>query len=192
MVRRAGFLLDLHRCTGCSACVLACRLEHGWPASAPMRRVVPLNAARHPGGPTYFLSAACHHCEKPACVENCPARALEQRPDGIVMHLESRCLGCRYCEMACPFGAPRFDEENGIARKCDFCSSRVDRGEPPACVGACPTGALRTLDGIDTGGTATVPGFADSAGCGPSIRFRRPRGISGARLAEFERLGDAP
>jgi Fe-S-cluster-containing dehydrogenase component len=128
---RGGFALDLGRCVGCGACVLACRLENGWSSDSPWRRVLPLNLRRRPGGPTYFLSVACHHCEQPACVAACPSRAYEKRPDGVVVHHAARCIGCRYCEMACPFGAPKYDAEKGVMTKCDFCrherTGRADR-----------------------------------------------------------------
>ncbi|MGE5357590.1 MAG: 4Fe-4S dicluster domain-containing protein [Bacteroidales bacterium] len=187
--RIAGFVVDLHRCTGCNACVLACRLEHGLASVGAWRRVIPLNDARHPAGPTYFLSVACHHCERPACERSCPTRAYEQRPDGIVVHREERCIGCRYCEMACPFGAPRFDDYRGVMTKCQFCVERIDSGEAPACVAACPTSALRTIGDAAAGDLAVIPGFADPAACKPAVRFKPPRGIRGARLAEF--LGSA-
>ncbi len=128
-----GFVLDLGRCVGCGACVLACRLENGWSSDNPWRRVLPLNLRRRPGGPTYFLSVACHHCEQPACVSACPSRAYEKRADGVVIHHAARCVGCRYCEMACPFGAPKYDAAMGVMTKCDFCrhegTGRADR--PP-------------------------------------------------------------
>jgi anaerobic selenocysteine-containing dehydrogenase/Fe-S-cluster-containing dehydrogenase component len=130
-----GFLLDLGRCVGCGACVLACRLENGWPAETPWRRVLPLNLRRRPGGPTYFLSVACHHCEHPACLAACPSRAYEKRPDGTVVHHADRCIGCRYCEMACPFGAPQYDAASGVMTKCDFCQHEVGQGFSLASVG---------------------------------------------------------
>ena len=171
----AGFVVDLNRCVGCGACVLACRLENGWGRDNPWRRVLPLNLRRHPGGPTYFLSVACHHCQEPACLKACPSAAYEKRADGIVVHHETRCLGCRYCEMACPFGAPRFDSARAIVTKCHFCHPRIDAGDEPACVAACPTEALRVLgDDASGSGRRSVPGFVDPAGGGPSIRFGAP------------------
>ena len=173
----AGFLVDLHRCIGCGACVLACRLENGWAAESPWRRVIALNLRRHPGGPTYFLSVSCHHCDKPACVRSCPSGAYRKRPDGVVVHDEQRCLGCRYCEMACPFGAPRFDPARRVVTKCHLCQPRVDAGGRPACVVACPTEALllRT-DTTPDSGRPFLPGFGDPGGCGPATRFQPPRG----------------
>jgi Fe-S-cluster-containing dehydrogenase component len=181
---RAGFLLDLHRCVGCAACVLACRIENRRADTASWRRVIPLNLRRREAGPTYFLSVACHHCEKPACLEGCPSRAYDRRPDGIVVHHEELCLGCRYCEMTCPFGTPRYDDAKGVMSKCHLCAHRLDSGRLPACVAACPTEALQYVAdvGAHGGDTAFVPGFADPAGCRPALRFRAP---SGARRADM-------
>ena len=197
---KAAFILDLGRCVGCAACVLACRLENGWDSETPWRRVLPLNLRRRPGGPTYFLSVACHHCEHPACVAACPSSAYEKRADGIVVHHAGRCIGCRYCEMACPFGAPRYSAAAGTVTKCHLCSPRLDRREPPACVAACPTEALRTAHDSEPGRKDVpsgdslrrdVPGFADREGCEPRIRFVAPRGSGRAALtrALIEALG---
>jgi anaerobic selenocysteine-containing dehydrogenase/Fe-S-cluster-containing dehydrogenase component len=185
----SAFVIHLGRCVGCAACVLACRLENSWTSDTPWRRVLPLNLRRRPAGPTYFLSVACHHCERPACLAACPSGAYEKRADGVVVHRAERCIGCRYCEMACPFGAPRYDAARGLMTKCDLCHARLDRGEQPACVAACPTEAL----GFSGPGTARpdlgdVPGFADPAGCGPNVRFRLPRGSR--RAAALRALAD--
>jgi Fe-S-cluster-containing dehydrogenase component len=190
----AGFTVDLHRCVGCGACVLACRLENGWPAGAAWRRVVALNGRRHPGGPAYFLSVACHHCEDPACLDACPSRAYEKHDDGVVLHHADRCLGCRYCEMTCPFGAPKYDAARGVMGKCHLCHHRLDRGggneaeaarqRLPACVAACPTEALRyRAPGAEpVEGQPLVPGFADVARCRPATRFKPPAGQRRAGL----------
>jgi len=181
----AGFLLDLHRCVGCGACVLACRIENGRVDTAAWRRVLPLNLRRRAAGPTYFLSVACHHCEDPACLKGCPSRAYEKRPDGIVVHHEDLCLGCRYCEMTCPFGAPQYDEAKGVMSKCHLCAPRVDAGRLPACVAACPTHALQYVAAAEEPASdvvSLVPGFVDPAGCQPGLRFRPP---AGARRAEL-------
>jgi Fe-S-cluster-containing dehydrogenase component len=182
----AAFAIDLHRCVGCAACVIACRLENRWPAASAWRRVLPLNLARHPGGPTYFLSVACHHCERPACLAACPSDAYERRADGLVIHREDRCLGCRYCEMACPFGAPRYDTDRGVVGKCHLCQHRLDAGGEPACVAACPTGALTFLPAGHAPDQAArrrhVPGFDDVGDCRPGTVFKTPRGARRSAL----------
>jgi Fe-S-cluster-containing dehydrogenase component len=207
---QTGFVLDLGRCVGCSACVLACRLENGWSSDNPWRRVLPLNLSRRAAGPTYFMSVACHHCERPACVAACPSGAYEKRADGVVVHHESRCIGCRYCEMACPFGAPRFDAAKGVMTKCHLCHHRLDAGEAPACVAACPTEALQEAQAQPPSRTALrrasskpggggklapqdpsgAPGFVDVANCGPNIRFVAPGGQRRAQL--FQQLRNRP
>jgi anaerobic dimethyl sulfoxide reductase subunit B (iron-sulfur subunit) len=77
------------------------------------------------------------HCEVPICVEVCPTQALYQREDGIVLLDVDRCMGCGYCEMACPYRAPQFDPDRKVMTKCDFCSDLLDLGSAPACVSAC-------------------------------------------------------
>ncbi len=195
---RIGFLLDLGRCVGCGACVLACRLENDLPQGVSWRRVLSLNQRRTPGGPAYYFSVACHHCEKPACLVACPAAAYEKREDGVVLLDQDQCIGCRYCEMACPFGAPSYDARVGVMSKCHLCAHRLDEGGEPACVVACPTEALR-LDAIPLDATVGdksvsrnrevtvgIPGFADPADCEPGIRFVAPGGAR--RVKRLERL----
>jgi len=181
----AGFLVDLHRCVGCGSCVLACRIENGRADDQSWRRVLPINLRRHPGGPTYFLSVACHHCDEPACLRGCPSRAYEKRSDGVVIHRDERCLGCRYCEMTCPFGTPKYDAARGVVSKCHLCAHRLDQGLAPACVAACPTEALRYVapDAAPaTDARAEVPGFVDPAGCRPNLRFAVPKGARRVEL----------
>lgn len=197
-----GFLLDLARCVGCGACVLACRLENQLPAGVAWRRIVSVNLPRHGGGPTWHLSLACHHCAHPPCRDACPTGALEKGPDGVVRLHAERCMGCRYCEMACPFGAPAFDAATGIMTKCHLCHPRLDRGLAPACVAACPTGALAYLpqvsgedgalrSGLKEAGASRgarpapeLPGFSDPAGAEPALRLQPPAGALRSRAFE--------
>ncbi len=89
------------------------------------------------------VTTACHHCVEPACLVGCPVDAYEKDPvTGIVRHLDDQCIGCSYCTWTCPYEVPRFNERLGIVRKCDLCSDRLGAGEAPACVQACPTGAI--------------------------------------------------
>ena len=146
-----GFYFDAVRCTGCKACQIACQDKHDLPAELRWRRI-----AEYSGGEwsfnqdgsynqnvfSYYVSVACNHCETPICQEVCPANAIEKRDDGLVLIDESKCIGCRYCEWTCPYGAPQFNEDAGKMTKCTFCSDNLAQGEPPACVAACPSRAL--------------------------------------------------
>ncbi|MCC7450120.1 MAG: dimethylsulfoxide reductase subunit B [Anaerolineae bacterium] len=145
-----AFYVNLNACTGCKACQVACKDKWNLPVGRTWRRV-----AEYTGGTwvqengtfqqnvfAYYVSVACNHCENPACIEACPAQAIMKRPDGIVVINQQDCIGCRYCEWACPYGAPQFDAEIGKMSKCNFCYDAIDAGESPACVGACPVRAL--------------------------------------------------
>lgn len=190
-----GFTLDLARCVGCGACVLACRTENQLPKGVSWRRILQVNRSRIGGGPTFHLSVACHHCANPPCVEACPSAALEKQQDGIVLLLSERCIGCRYCEMACPFGAPAFDPAGKVMTKCHFCHHRIADGLHPACVEACPTGALGPGapgadhdPGAEDSGrlvpAAPTPGFSDPAGAVPGFWVSEPGGAIRAKWYE--------
>jgi anaerobic dimethyl sulfoxide reductase subunit B (iron-sulfur subunit) len=88
------------------------------------------------------------HCEQPICVEVCPTKAMTKGSDGIVLIDAGRCIGCRYCEWACPYGAPQFDESSGTMTKCDLCADHLAVDNAPACVSACQ---MRVLDYGDIG-----------------------------------------
>ncbi|MGL4979413.1 MAG: 4Fe-4S dicluster domain-containing protein, partial [Plesiomonas sp.] len=91
----------------------------------------------------YYLSIACNHCSEPTCVAGCPTGAMHKRAeDGLVVVNQDVCVGCRYCEMRCPYGAPQFDAQKKVMSKCDGCYQRVAEGLMPVCVGSCPQRAL--------------------------------------------------
>lgn len=156
MRRRLGFALDLEACIGCKACQVACKDKHGLAPGVLWRRVVEVagggwkrrGATWHDASVTYFVSVSCMHCEKPICVEVCPTKAMTQGDDGIVFVDATRCMGCRYCAWACPYGAPQFDEAAGLMTKCDLCRDELDAGRDPACVAACPMRVL-TVEMLD-------------------------------------------
>ncbi len=96
-------------------------------------------------GETRFVKRACMHCLHPGCASACPVAALHKTPEGLVVADTSKCIGCRYCQYACPFGVPKFEWENtlGVMRKCTGCKDRIAEGQSPACTAGCPTGALK-------------------------------------------------
>jgi formate dehydrogenase iron-sulfur subunit len=145
---RAGqqyaFEVDLDACTGCKACVSACHSLNGLDEDESWRSVGLLYGARSGTPFLQTVTTACHHCVEPACMRGCPVNAYEKDAGtGIVRHLDDQCIGCGYCTLTCPYEVPRFNEQRGIVRKCDLCSDRLQAGEQPACVQACPTQAIR-------------------------------------------------
>ena len=150
MTRQYAFYFDSSACSGCKACQVACKDKHGLEVGRLWRRVyevsggdwIQVGDAWTSSVFAYNLSIACNHCEKPICVEVCPAGAIHKRADGIVLIETDQCLGCGYCSWACPYDAPQYDEEKGIMTKCTFCADNIDAGLAPACVAACPMRAL--------------------------------------------------
>jgi len=138
-----GFWIEPSRCIKCWACQVACKAWKGTRAGTiNMRRVVEVCRGTFPNVRRTFVSMSCMHCEKPACAAACPSGAIVKREeDGIVLVDQYKCIGCRSCFIACPFGAPQFDAD-GAMRKCDYCLDRLALGKQPACVATCPTLAL--------------------------------------------------
>jgi len=140
-----AFQVDLDACTGCKACVTACHSMNGLDqAEAETWRSVGLLQGGSPGAAVQqTVTTACHHCIDPACMHGCPVNAYEKDPvTGIVRHLDDQCIGCQYCTLTCPYEVPQFNKRLGIVRKCDMCSGRLEAGEAPACVQACPNEAI--------------------------------------------------
>jgi anaerobic dimethyl sulfoxide reductase subunit B (iron-sulfur subunit) len=153
-MKQLAFFVDVSACSGCKTCQMACKDKHDLPVGQLWRRVYEVagggwqanGAAWVPSVVAYHLSVGCNHCEQPICVEVCPSGAARKRQDGIVTIDSERCLGCRYCRWACPYGAPQYDERRGVMAKCHLCHDEIDAGRQPACVSACPMRALEIGD----------------------------------------------
>lgn len=138
-----AFEVDLDSCTGCKACVTACHTLNGLDEGEVWRSVGLLHGGTPDTPAQQNVTTSCHHCVEPACMQGCPTRAYEKDPiTGIVKHLDDQCFGCQYCTLMCPYDAPKYNASRGIVRKCDMCGDRLARGEAPACVQACPNGAI--------------------------------------------------
>ncbi|MBI4300504.1 MAG: 4Fe-4S dicluster domain-containing protein [Chloroflexi bacterium] len=121
-----------------------------------------------------FVTSACNHCKDPACLASCPVDAITKRAqDGVVLIDQDKCIGCRYCEWACPYGAPKYNASTKKVEKCTFCMQRVDKGLQPACVTTCVGRALSMVESFDLAksGENRPTGFADPKHTAPSIRF---------------------
>lgn len=135
---RVGFLVKPHNCLNCQACVEACRKFNKTPESRPARRHI---TKYEKDGEALFVSMSCMHCEEPACASVCPAGAIKKAEDGVVYVDKDRCIGCKYCYQACPFGVPTYS--SAAMDKCDCCTLGGTRpGNAPRCAEACKFGAL--------------------------------------------------
>ncbi len=151
MAKQYAFYINSSQCGNCKVCQIACKDKNNLPVGIRWRRVwqyggggwVRSGQTWEPNGVfNYSISVSCMHCENPACVNACPAGAMYKRADGIVLVNQDACVGCRYCEWACPYGAPQFNAAKGVMTKCTFCEDLLAQGQNPACVDACPMRVL--------------------------------------------------
>jgi Fe-S-cluster-containing dehydrogenase component/DMSO reductase anchor subunit len=178
-----AFGVDLDACTGCKACVSACHSLNGLDDGETWRDIGLLlgGTVQEPWQQT--VTTACHHCLEPGCLEGCPVRAYEKdAATGIVRHLDDQCIGCQYCVLKCPYDVPKYSAKRGIVRKCDMCYGRLSAGEPPACVQACPNGAIsiRTVERAQLlseiePGDRLLPGAFDSSYTKPATVYSTSR-----------------
>jgi DMSO reductase iron-sulfur subunit len=162
--------VDLEHCIGCNACTMACKAENNTPVGVDYNRVMEieegsfLDASQVPDVSVTFVPMPCMHCARPACQAACPVGAITKRKeDGIVLINKDKCIGCRYCAWACPYGAPQFNAEAKVMEKCTLCVHRVEKGQQPACVTTCP---------------AKVRFFGELNELTPLIREKRARSVS--------------
>ena len=146
-MKQGGFSFDPSLCIKCWACELSCKQWNDIPATQPgRRRVFELVAGTFPNVERTFISLGCLHCDDAPCTRVCPSGAVHKREqDGVVVVDKSKCIGCRHCARACPYGIPQFID--GVMDKCDCCSeAEPSLGQPkgiPHCVSSCPTRALK-------------------------------------------------
>jgi Fe-S-cluster-containing dehydrogenase component len=177
MSARFAFMVDAGLCIGCGTCGMACKNQYHQDEGIVWRQIYPLSEEIYPHRDRAFYSLACNHCEQPVCLQGCPVGAYTKRTDGIVVHEPEVCIGCKNCVRACPFGAPRYNPKRGRVGKCSLCYQRIDAGLSPACVQACPTGALRLVDlsGLDEPAAVQFPpGYPRKPDIDPSTRFKFP------------------
>ena len=188
MPKRPAFFVDTQICTGCKTCMVACKDKNDLGPGVRWRRVVEYSGGEWLSMPdgtfrqdvfAYYISVSCNHCIEPICVEVCPTTAMNKDVNGIVTVDQTRCMGCRYCEWACPYGAPQYLAGSGVMSKCDFCRDELKAGGIPACVAACPTRALKfgEFDQLQqgSGGQNAIAPLPDQGLTEPSAVFKPPK-----------------
>jgi len=160
--RKFVMVFDLAKCDGCAKCTAACSKMHFVPPDRQWIKVLRMQDAENTA--PYFFPQPCFHCDNPPCTKVCPVDATFKRQDGIVLIDNERCIGCRFCMAACPYGARSFNwarpndppealaegyspeygfpRRVGTVEKCDFCPDMAARGELPACAAGCPMGVI--------------------------------------------------
>ncbi len=137
------FHFDATVCVGCHCCEVACNEQNNNPADIKWRRVGEMEGGEFPAFSQLFNSMSCNHCIDPECLIGCPTNSyIKIEETGIVIHEDDSCIGCQYCTWNCPYGVPTYHEERNIVTKCHMCHERLDVGQTPACVQACPSGAI--------------------------------------------------
>ena len=162
--KRFGMVIDLNRCTGCGACVTACKVEFDLPLGVWRLWLKEENRGEFPNVKKVVMPTLCNHCDYPICVRNCPTEATFKHADGFVLQRPNRCIGCRACIVACPYNArhllpaARSDmaKPTTVTDKCTFCVHRVSRGLQPACVASCTARAMIFGDLNDPQGEAAL------------------------------------
>lgn len=157
-------LIDSRKCLGCRSCEIACAVEH-----SKSKELV--EAIKESPRPQYRIQLEsledicvplhCRHCEAAPCVQVCPTRAIKkEKLDSPVVIDDKICVGCSFCIIVCQYGIPRLSKEGRALIKCDLCIERLEKGDVPACVFACPTGAIKFVDaGVSISGSKELSGI---------------------------------
>ncbi len=139
-----AIITDLNRCVGCLACTVTCKAVNNVPVGAFWIKTLRVGPNPIEGGSgdwpdveMYFLPIQCQHCADPECVKVCPTGASHKAADGTVQIDKSKCIGCQFCAMSCPYNVRYLNEEERVVEKCTLCEQKIAQGELPQCVAQC-------------------------------------------------------
>lgn len=162
-----AIVTDLNRCVGCLACAVACKAVNNVPIGSFWNKVLrigpnaSIQGAQDAASYMYFLPVQCQHCADPECVKVCPTGASHKLEDGTVQIDKSKCIGCQFCAMSCPYGVRYLNEEERVVEKCTLCAQKITQGELPQCVTQCG-GRARYFGDLEKGiGSFEAPAPVD-------------------------------
>jgi Fe-S-cluster-containing dehydrogenase component/DMSO reductase anchor subunit len=179
------FHFDATACVGCHCCEAACNELQNNPDDIKWRRVGEMEGGVFPEVSQLFNSMSCNHCIEPECLIGCPTESyVKFENNGIVWHDDDTCIGCHYCTWNCPYEVPVFNADRGIVTKCDMCHDKLAVGETPACVQACPAGAIEievvhkeTWIKYDMEKEGVAPHLPDVSITKPTTRYTLPENM---------------
>ena len=152
-----AIVTDLNKCVGCLACSVSCKAFNGVPIGSFWNKTLRIGpyptaegSGHFPDVYTYFLTVQCQHCKDPECVKVCPTEASHIADDGTVQIDKSKCIGCQFCAMSCPYGVRYLNEEERVVEKCTLCEQKTAQGGLPQCVTQCG-GFARFFGDLDKG-----------------------------------------
>ena len=212
-----GMLYDATRCIGCKACMVKCKEANNLPPETDAKlgaiydapddlSAFTMNVIKlyREGNRFSYMKAQCMHCVDPACASVCMIGAFKKGRKGVVSYDPAKCVGCRYCQIACPFNIPKYEWNTPFPKivKCEMCRNRLAEGKLPACVEACPReavifGGLEDLKADARGRLAAEPGryypkvYGETDGGGTQVLYLSAAGIPFEKLG-LPDLGDKP
>lgn len=144
--QKYGFIISMERCIGCNACTISCKSYYNLNPSINRRFVREVEETLVGEAKRCHISTACNHCEEPGCAKACPTGAYTKLDNGIVKHNQDRCIGCKMCATACPYGVPQFDPVKKKMDKCSLCVELLEVGEETICMASCPMEVIQVVD----------------------------------------------